>query len=471
MCVVKKMLALDCGNSSYRLVLGRYKDDKLEMEVIGQEKNGMVRIKDLYYWDIMKMYDFLIKHLKELVKRGDQPDTIGICTWGVDFALFDQEGYQLGHALSYRNVLGEKILEEISPEKKVELFMKTGILSDRINSVYMLSALKDLMPSRISACRHVLMIPDIFNYLLTGVMINEPSELSTTQLFNSQTKEIDLWACDLFDIPSEWFSEIGEHGKIIGDLLPSVKEEIGIVGELPVICVPSHDTAAAVLAIPAEENEFLFISSGTWALIGAELDEPIINESVMEKGLTNEVGAYNKTTLLKNSTGMFILEKMKKEYEEELEKTVTWDDFLSISKNTVVDEWIDVNDSEFFNPVHMGKAIEKSLGYNKDILDWGHLVSIVQCSMAKNFADTILDIEDVTGKSFNNVYLVGGGSRNETINKLTAEYTGKTVITCGDESTCLGNLGAQLNYFEPKLKLQDIRHIINNSINMKRYTV
>lgn len=487
---IRKMLALDCGNSSYRLVLGTYQDERFDMEVIAQEKNAMIKVKDYYYWDLLKMYQFLIDHVKALVRKGVQPDTIGICTWGVDFALFDQQGFQLGNALSYRNTMGEKELAKVPEKDRATLFKQTGILSDRINSVYLLQAMKEVMPARIRACSKLLMVPDIFNYMLTGVMMNEPSEISTTQLFNSQTKAIDDEACDYFNIPKDWFSKIGQHGQVIGDLLPSVKEDMGIEGKLPVICVPSHDTAAAVMAIPAEEDEFLFISSGTWALIGAELDEPIMNEAVLSKGLTNEVGAYNKITLLKNSTGMFILEKMKKEYEEENDGKISWDVFLSLTakSNTAksnTDTWIDVNDPGLFNPTHMGRAVEglievkieakieakiteKAQTENSSI-DWGKLLGVVQRSMAKNFADTTSDLEAVIGKNFDTIYIVGGGSRNQYINQLTATYSRKTVVTCGEESTCLGNLGAQLNHFKPELTLKDIRQIIKNSIEIKSY--
>jgi len=467
----RKMLALDCGNSSYRLVLGTYKEERFDMEVIAQEKNAMIKVKDFYYWDLIKMYQFLVDNVKALVRRGEQIDSIGICTWGVDFALFDQQGFQLGDALSYRNTMGEKELNKVSIKDREALFMQTGILCDRINSIYLLNAMKEIMPARISSCAKLLMVPDIFNYMLTGVMMNEPSEMSTTQLFNSSTKQIDKWACEYFGIPTDWFSKIGQHSEAIGEILPSVKEEMGIEGNLPVICVPSHDTAAAVMAIPAKEDEFLFISSGTWALIGAELDQPIMNEMVMAKGLTNEVGAYNKTTLLKNSTGMFILEKMKKEYEEEKNEKVTWEFFLNMSNKDKDGPFINVNDAEFFNPSHMGRAVEKALNEisNNNVIDWTKLLNVVQRSMAKNFSDTISDLECVIGKTFDTIYIVGGGSKNQYINQLTANYSRKDVVTCGEESTCLGNLGAQLNYFEPKMTLKDIRRRIENSIITKTY--
>ncbi len=465
-----KMAALDCGNSSYRLVLGTYENDELKMETIAQEKNAMINIDGFYYWDVLKMYQFLIDNLKKLVMRGDIPDSIAVSTWGVDFGLYDEEGFRIGDVLSYRNTFGEDVINKIERGDLEDLFMRTGILSDRINSIYLLSALQELMPSKIEACRHVLMIPDIFNYLLTGIMMNEPSELSTTQLFNSKTKSVDESVCEFFGIPAEWFSEIGEHGKMIGKILPAVKDQIGSDKDIPVICVPSHDTAAAVSAIPADKEEFLFISSGTWALIGAELEQPIINEKVLKAGLTNEVGAFNKITLLKNSTGMFVLEKMKTEYEEEVGKEISWDEFLNIKPIRIDEEIININSADFFNPSSMSKAIMNSINSNNvGKVDWGNLIDVVERSMAENYASTLSDVEEVIGKKFDSVYIVGGGSKNSRINRLTAEYTRKDIITCGDESTSLGNLGIQLNYFFPEFTLKSIRGILKNSIDMIIY--
>ena len=255
------------------------------------------------------------------------------------------------------------------------------------------------------------------------------------------------------------------HGKPIGNLSEAIKVQVGHEKDIPVICVPSHDTAAAVAAIPAKEEEFLFISSGTWALIGAELDEPIINEAVFGANLTNEVGAFNKITMLKNSTGMFILEKMKAEYEESKATEVTWETFLSLEARGTSKEVIEVNSAEFFNPESMIQTIIKSVGgIISETIDWGLWIDVVERSMAKNYAQTVADIEKVIGKSFESLYIVGGGSRNSKINQLTAEYTKKEIIVGGVESTSLGNIGVQLNYFNPEMDLKAIRAIIASSI-------
>lgn len=470
---IKNMIALDCGNSSYRLVLGRFDGKTINMEVIAQESNDMIKIKEHYYWDILKIYSFLIANLKKAAQMVDKIDSIGICTWGVDFALFDEQGNMLSNPLSYRNEIGEAYLEKLTAKDKEELFFRTGILSNRINSVYLLSAIKETMPQIYNGTDKLLMMPDILNYLLTGVMQNEPSELSTTQLFNSVDKKVDVEVCKQFNISPDLFSEIGVHGNKIGDMLTSIKEQIGIDYDIPVICVPSHDTASAVTAIPAAEDEFLFISSGTWSLIGAELDMPIINKEALKSELTNEVGAFNKITLLKNSAGMFIIQRIKKEYDAFTGKDNSWESINNLSLNVEATTLMDVNDVRFFNPKSMAEEIHQYLAetgqYNEEKLDWGIIVKTVQESMACNYAVTIKNLEEVMGKVFDTVYLAGGGSQNKIINELTARFTGKKVLTCGKESTCLGNLGVQLNYFDSGITLKEIRKILKDSIVINEY--
>lgn len=470
---VKNIFALDCGNSSYRVVLGKYDGKKITTQVVAQEANYMVKVSDYYYWDFLKIIDFFKRTLKEVSKKVDRIDSIGICTWGVDFALFDKGGNMLNNPLSYRNTIGEKYLKELSYFDEEELFYETGILCNKINSLYMLNGIKECMPDIFKVADKMLMIPDMLNYMLTGVMINEPSELSTTQLFNASNKKISSKVCNKFDIPDTLFSQIGVHGEKIGYLLPSIKEEIDIDYDIPVICVPSHDTASAVAAIPAVEDDFIFISSGTWSLIGTELDEPVITEEVLESKLTNEIGAFNKITLLKNSTGMFIMQRIKKEYDEATGRDNSWGDINNIAnmhKGEV--PLFNVNDDRFFNPTHMGREIYNYLvesNQEKGEFNWSIVIRAVQESMACCYAHTIKDIEEVSGKKFDNIYIVGGGSKNVIINELTAKRTGKTIITGDNESTSLGNIAVQIKYFEKDMTLKDIRKIIKNSIDSKVY--
>jgi len=471
---VKNIVGLDCGNSSFRTVLGRFDGSTIETEVVDQIPNSMVRTGDYFYWDLLRIYDGFINSLKKVLKKVDRIDSIGVCTWGVDFALFDRHGNMLANPLSYRNTIGEKYLNVLNEQERKELFYQTGILCDKINSVYMIKAMSDKFADICSIADKLLMVPDILNYMLTGVMVNEPSELSTTQIMDSRTRRISSDVCRKFNIPGYWFGDIGEHGKEIGKVQEHIKDELGIDYDIPVICVPSHDTASAVLAIPAKEKNFAFISSGTWSLIGTELDDPIINEQVLESSLTNEVGAFGKITLLKNSAGMFIIQRIKKEYEAYQKRESSWNELDMLAESYKGDiPLIDVNDTRFFNPPKMAEEIWSCLKETKQVSgepDWGTIIRAVYESMACCYAQTISNIEKITGNKFDYIYIVGGGSKNILVNKLTSMRTGKKVIACSKESTALGNIAVQLKYFDESLDLAKIRNIISCSVEMKEYS-
>lgn len=213
--VNKTMVALDCGNSSYRVVLGRYRDGKIESTVIKQIPNGMEKVGEYYYWDIRKIFDGFIETLKSIVDSGEKIDSIGICTWGVDFAMFDSNGEMIQNPLCYRNTIGERVLASLSEDEKKKMFYQTGILCDKINSVYMLAGMNEEFSDVMEKADKCLMVPDVLNYFLTGKMVNEPSELSTTQLMDVKEKKISSEICEKFKIPEKLFSEIGDRKSVV----------------------------------------------------------------------------------------------------------------------------------------------------------------------------------------------------------------------------------------------------------------
>ena len=470
----KTIVGFDCGNSSYRVVLGTYDGVRILTEVIDQIPNCMVKAGNYYYWDILRMFSDFKNILKRLVSRGETIDSIGICTWGVDFSLFDRKGNMLNNPLAYRNSLGEQQLSKMTDSERKQMFMNTGILCDKINSVYLLKGMKEEMPDVYRAADKLLMIPDILNYLLTGKMLNEPSEFSTTQLMDVNAKSVSDFVCREMKISRNLFHDFGRHGEAIGYLSDDIKAEIGADYDIPVICVPSHDTAAAVLAVPAQQEHFAFISSGTWALVGTELLKPLLSKEVFDAGLTNESGAFDTITLLKNGAGMFIIQKIKKEYETDVKREVTWEEIVKLSeeeggKNIPL---IDMNDIRFFNPAHMGKEIWNYLKETKQAeggFSWNTIVKSVYESMACSYAVTIEHLQRVTKEYFDCIYIVGGGAKNELVNQMTANCTGKNVIACFGESTAMGNIAAQLKYFQPSLELKAIREIVCNSVETKSY--
>lgn len=471
---IKTMVALDCGNSSFRIVLGQYKAGKMESTVIDQIPNSMTKIGEYYYWDMLHIFNEFKASLKKVASTYEKIDSIGICTWGVDFALFDKDGHMVSNPLSYRNVIGEQVLSKLNEEEKTKMFYDTGILCDKINSLYMLSGMKERFPQIMSIADRCLMVPDILNYFMTGEMLNEPSELSTTQLMDARTRTVNKAVCEKFGVDKDLFGQIGEHGKKIGNVKADILEEIGVDYDIPVICVPSHDTASAVAAIPAVKDQFGFISCGTWSLIGTELEEPICNEQVIKANLTNEVGAFGKITLLKNSAGMFIVNQLKKEYDFLRGEKVAWDEISKLAEESDTHAVIDLNAPEFFNPTSMSKAVWKYLLDTDQVsgeLQWGVLFKTFYESLACCYAATIKDVENITGKTFEKVYIVGGGAASKVLLRLTAQHVGKAIVVCFGESTSMGNLAVQLKYFKPELELRDIRAIVSSSYKTEEYVI
>ena len=469
----KVMVALDCGNSSFRTVVGIYENGRIETTVVDQIPNAMTQIGEEFYWDMLLIFREFKHSLRKIAADYDHIDSIGICTWGVDFALFDKEGHMLGNPLSYRNTIGDAVLGGVPEADRVMLFNETGILCDKINSVYMLSGMKDRFPTILGAADRCLMVPDILNYFMTGRMVNEPSELSTTQLMSAKTRQINPKVCEYFGIDASLFGEIGVHGTPIGNVRKSILEEIGVDYDIPVICVPSHDTGSAVAAIPAREKHFGFVSCGTWSLIGTELEEPIMTDDVRESNLTNEVGAFGRITLLKNNAGMFVVNRLKEEYDRELGRKASWGEVTELAESCTKVCVIDLNDIAFFNPVSMKKAVwdylKKTGQAEGEEADWGVLFMTFYRSLACCYAATLKDAETVTGQTFDKIYIVGGGSQSRVLIRETAALVGKPIVVCYGESTSMGNLAVQLKYHLPDSTLESLRGIIADSYKTEEF--
>ncbi|MGD1817280.1 MAG: rhamnulokinase [Pleomorphochaeta sp.] len=472
----RSIVAFDCGNSSCRVILGNYENGKITTRIIKQIENRMVKFNEYYHWDILYLYNELLDGLKTIVKEDIKIDSIGICTWGVDFAFFNEEESMISNPCSYRNEHGNEVLNALSDETRENLFYLTGILSDRINSAYLMKSLLNNSSLIKNNSKKVLMVPDILNFFFTGVQLNEPSELSTTQLFDVSSKAISKEACEVLGISPSLFCNIPEHGEKISNLKDIVKEQLEIDYDIPVICVPSHDTAAAILAIPSKTTSFSFISAGTWALIGSEIENPIINEDVISNGFTNELGAFGKITLLKNSPGMFIVQKLKTEYEAEINKKIDWKDIdkmIMDSEGKAIPLFI-VTDSRYFNPINMSNEIWNYFIKTTQVKtekNWELIFSSFNYSMACNFAINLEKIDKINNKKFESVFMVGGGTQNKILCQLTANISKKTVITCGKESTSLGNILSQIKYFEKEKTIEDLRNIISRSIDTTSYYI
>ena len=470
------LLAFDCGNSSIRTILCHFDGEKITGEVILQKPNRIIEEDGVFYWDMPGIFSVMKQGLGMAARKAGRIDSAGICTWGVDFQMTDAEGRLSERALCYRNSIGHAAASGLTKEQQREMFFRTGILCDKINTIFMLRGLQEHAPSILEKGKKLLLVPDIFVYLFTGVLMNEPSELSTTQLLDVKDMTIDREQCAYAGISPEVFSQIGVHGRKVGNIRREILEELGISYEIPLVCVPSHDTASAVLAIPSAKENYLFVSSGTWALVGAQCPRPVINDAVLNAKLTNEAGAFGRTTLLRNHAGMFLIQRLRAEYEEEAGEGIGWDEFTKLADQWTGDPVLfDVNDSRLFNPENMASAIREMIreagggGPDGTPAGWPKLLRSVYVSLGSSFARVLRQVAECTGDTYDRIYIVGGGSKNAMIDRTCAEQTGLPVYACDMECSSVGNAVSQLAYHLPGVKYEDLRGIITRSLKTKVY--
>jgi len=460
-------VAFDCGSSSLRTVVGSFDGTRVITNVVSQVPNSAVNVNGFYYWDLLYIFESLKSGLREACSQYKKIDSIGICTWGVDFGLLDSQGFLLSNPLSYRNAIGEGELSTLSESERRWMFEKTGIQNNKINTLYQLAGIKRQMPEIFGIAKSMLMLPDLLQYLFTGEMVTEASIASTTQMLDSRSKKFVPEVLEKFGIPQNLVKPLRQHGEIIGTLRQSIADELGIAA-CPVVCVPSHDTACAVTAVPTQEKDFIFISSGTWSLIGTEMVEPVINTSVYDRDFANEGGVFNTITMLKNSTGMHILQCIKKELEFNGD-VFTWNDIVKMAAeyrgNVPV---FDPNSSRIFNPVSMMGEIKNLIGVNE--VNPAQIIASAYDSLAFSYRYAIEQIQEITGITYQSIYIVGGGSQNRYLNQVTADFTGKTVVSGPKEATSLGNIGVQLSAHWMDFNINRIRTMVRNSEKIEEFT-
>lgn len=466
-------VACDCGNSSIRVLLCTEQDGRISLETVLQEPNGMIRIGEYDYWDMLRIFENLKEGVRRAAKR-KHLDSIGICTWGVDFALFSAQGHMLGAPLSYRNTIGARQMERFSARELREMFFRTGILSDKINSNFMLSGIRERMPGLFGAADKLLLVPDILHYFFTGRMLCEPTELSTTQLLDVRAMALCPEQLAAAGVTGSLFPPMAEHGKPVGLLTPGVRAELGLDYDVPVVCVPCHDTASAVLGTPAPEEDFAFVSAGTWALVGLHRESPLVSEDIFRAGFTNEAGPFGRTTLLKNSVGLFVMQRLRAEYGAGLGRTAAWSELDEVTRRYAGPPLLfDVNAPDFFNPDSMSLAIWAWLTRTRQAdgaLSWPTVLSAAKASLAVSWADALERVQSAVKGRYKRLYVVGGGARDAQLCQLCADVCGMEIYACGEECACMGNALAQLACAKPQLSYAALREVAARSLSGAVYT-
>lgn len=468
------VLAIDLGASSGTAVLGQYDGSKLHFQDVHKFENGGEQVRGEYFWDILKLYhEIKVAVHKAVQMTGNNLLSLGIDTWGVDYGLLDQSDRLLANPYCYRDSRTEGLMEEICEKVgKEEVYRLTGIQFIWFNTLYQLYADKKYRPWLLENAKSLLFIPDLLNFFLTGNKFNEHTMASTSQMLVAGEDEWAASLCDKLGLPADILQDIIYPGNIVGQLSPSVKEECRLDSDLDVVAVASHDTASAIAAAPIEDSEdTAYLSSGTWSLMGMELDEPFIADASMQRNFTNEAGLGRKITFLKNLCGLWLIQECRRGWRKE-GLDLSYDQIDKAAWEAESGKFrIDPNAPDFKNPPDMPAAIRaycRNSG-QPEPENYGEMARGIYESLAESYKQTIRELEEATGKEISALNIVGGGTRVDILNQFTADAIGKTV-TCGPaEATAIGNILAQLIAAGRIEGLQEGRELIRKTVELKHY--
>lgn len=459
-------LAVDIGASSGRHILSHLENGKIILEEIYRFSNGMVEVDGEKVWDSQKLFEDILTGMKKCYELGKIPVSMGIDTWAVDFALLDKEDHLIGKTVGYRDGrtkgMDQEVYKVISQDA---LYERTGIQKQIFNTIYQLMAVKMKKPQELADAKTMLLIPDYFNFLLTGRKVTEYTNASTTQLLHPETKEWDFELIDMLGFPRDIFTEIKLPGAIVGELTEEIQKKVGFCCK--VVLPATHDTGSAVVAVPSNEEDVLYISSGTWSLMGTELKEAICTKESMEKNLTNEGGYDYRFRYLKNIMGMWMINSAKKEIADDM----SYADICAMASKTTITSIVPANDDRFLAPKNMTEEVKAACRESGQQVPEGiaEVAAVIYHSLAKCYADTMNEIEEITGKNYDCIHIVGGGSNAVYLNELTAKACGKTVYTGPTEATAVGNVAAQMIAAGELADLKSARECIFHSFKINKY--
>lgn len=461
----KNVLAFDFGASSGRGIVGKYHNGALDLEEVHRFPNYPVEEDGGLYWDIDYLFQQVIKGIK-MATSNDTIDSLGIDTWGVDMGFLDTEGRLLKKPRNYRDPQTQGILEKANQMMPLdEIYQKTGNQLMEINTLFQLLATKLNEPTLFEKADQFLLMPDLLNYLLTGKKAAERSIASTAQLINPITKEWDEALLAAFDLPKTLFPNLVEAGNSLGTIKPELN-----LPAIEVFNICEHDTASAVVSVPSNQR-FLFISCGTWSLVGTELDEPIINEKAFNYNLTNESGINGTTRFLKNCTGLWIIQEVKRNFET-LGRHYTFGEIAELANEAkAFNCLIDTDDVRFVAP---GDMIGRIQAYAKETQQAvpktdGEIARCVYESLAMKYKYTFLEITDAVGREFDTVNIVGGGSQAAILCQMVADASNMRVCAGPVEATAIGNIAVQLMAQGVFEDLSAVREWVKDVAEVKYY--
>ncbi len=474
--------AVDLGATSGRTIIGSIENGSLTLEEITRFHNHLIEQGGHFYWDIHALYLEMISGLREVVRRNIKITSIGIDTWGVDFVMIGDDDAILRNPRAYRdpitfNAMNDYLRQVIS---KREIYDITGIQLMNFNTLFQLYAMRQEKNSALNSTKEILFMPDALSWMLTGKKVCEYTIASTSQLLNPRTKQFDERLLDSLALAQNTFGKMVDPGTVIGTLTEEAQRLTGL-GPVPVIAVAGHDTGSAVAAVPAKNEQFAYLSSGTWSLMGIETKAPIINDLSYERNFTNEGGIEGTTRFLKNICGMWLYECCRKEWPDAVRNLSHPELQGSAMKAEAFRSLINPDDIMFANPTSMIEAIQSYCRQTRQPIPETP-AEICRCifdSLALRYRQVFLWLREFANQkstadghkldTIDVLHIIGGGSQNKYLNQFTANATGTTVLAGPQEGTAIGNIMLQAKTAGLVKDIWEMRQIIANSIELVRF--
>lgn len=472
----QNFVALDLGASNGRAVIGRFDGSRLALEEIHRFPNGPVQLPhsdgSSLHWNALMLFSEVKEGLAKAVRCcGRELVSAGLDTWGVDFALLDRQGGLLGNPYHYRDSRTDGMVEEACRRvPREEIFDRTGIQFMQLNALIQLVAMVVQDSPLLGIADRLLMMPDLLNYWLTGQRVSEYTDASTSQCMDMRTGE---WATDLLEklgIPTHMFPPVIQPGTVLGPLLPHVAEETG-AKDIAIVAPGTHDTGSAVAAVPAESTDYAYLSSGTWSLIGVEIPQAVINAKTLAFNFTNEGGVCHTIRLLKNITGLWMIQECRRMWQQEGAQ-LSWNDITAMAAEApAFTAVLDVDAKDFLAPGDMPGRIRSycTRTGQPEPQDRGTVARIVFESLALRYRYVQEMMDDLVGRRIGTLHIVGGGSQNRLVNQFTADCMGRPVVAGPVEATAIGNILMQMLAIGAIGSLEEGRQVVRDSFATERF--
>jgi rhamnulokinase len=471
MTTTRNYLALDLGAESGRAIIGALEGDKLSLNEVHRFGNGPVRLPDGMHWDVLRLWSEIKSGIASAVKCGAKLEGIGLDTWGVDFALLDRNKALLSNPFHYRDARTDGMLEEAFKRiPRADIFASTGIQFMQINTLYQLLSMSLQKSPLLDATKTFVTIPDLFNYFLSGEISNEFTHATTTQCLDPRSRDWARPVLDALSIPTHFFGPVTNPGTQIGTLLPDIAEETGASG-VKIVLPACHDTGSAVVAVPAKNQDFAWISSGTWSIMGVEAAQPALDEKALQYNFTNEGGVFGTWRLSKNIMGLWLVQECKRTWARQGED-LSYDEITRLASEAK--PFLAVIDPDHHSFLHAGDMPERIRKYCADTNQpvpqtKGEVVRVALESVALRYRWTLEKLEELTGKKFAPIHIIGGGTKNRLLNQFASDATNRVVVTGPVEATAIGNVLMQAIGLGHLGSLADARAVVRASFEVEEY--